>query len=110
MICYCNDAMARNDRPIALCLSFCRLKKRGKTERKRECDAITKELFTGNRENIVYLNGKGIVIIFVEIPIMIAKIVYFIQSVPPVEFTCLLTILFRHDKGKLIEGNMRKDT
>ena len=41
---------------------------------------------------------------------MIAKIVYFIQSVPPVEFTCLLTILFRHGKGKLIEGNMRKDT
>ena len=41
---------------------------------------------------------------------MIAKIVYFIQSVPPVEFICLLTILFRHGKGKLIEGNIRKDT
>lgn len=85
-------------------------KKRKNTGRKRECDAITKELFTGNRENIVCLNGRGIVIIFVEIPIMIAKIVYFIQSVPPVEFTCLLTIVFRHGKGELIVRNMRKDT
>lgn len=110
MICYCNDAMARNDRAIALYSSFCRLKKRGKTGRKREYDAITKELFTGNRENIVCLNGKGIVIIFVEIAIMIAKIVYFIQSVPPVEFTCPLTIVFRHGKGEVIEGNMRKNT
>lgn len=110
MICYCNDAMARNDRAIALYSSFCRLKKRGKTGRKRECDAITKELFTGNRENTVCLNGKGIVIIFVEIAIMIAKIVYFIQSVPPVEFTCPLAIVFRHGKGEVIEGNMRKNT
>lgn len=103
--------MVRNDTAIALYSSFCRLKKkRKKTGRKRECDAITKELFTGNRENIVCLNGKGIVIIFVEIPIVIAKIVYFIQSVPPVEFISLLTIAFRHGKGELIVGNMRKDT